>query len=188
MSTSTSADGPGYDSRSYWTNRDYKTSSRLFMQHWMWQLELGYALHPNIPAEIRSKPDLKVADVACGNGAWLFELRAPESAQLDGYDISPNCFGAVEWLPKNISLTGGFDALQPLKEELNGKYDVVHVRAFASIIKQNNVGPFIQTLMGLLSKYKPSISYAANNIGGRAGRIFAVGGIASRKGERKISH
>jgi 2-polyprenyl-3-methyl-5-hydroxy-6-metoxy-1,4-benzoquinol methylase len=153
MAASTSVGGgPNYDEKTYWTNRDYKTSARLTMQHWMWQHELGYALHPKIPEDVRSKSDLKVADVACGNGVWLFELRAPETAQLDGYDLSPNCFGSKEWLPKNVSLVGGFDALQPLKEELRGQYDIVHVRAFASIIKNNNIAPFIQTLTGLLSK------------------------------------
>lgn len=90
--------------------------------------------------------------MACGNGAWLFELRAPETTQLDGYDLSPNCFGAREWLPKNVTLVGGFDALKPLEEDLKGKYDVVHVRAFASIIKNNNVKPFVETLVGLLSE------------------------------------
>lgn len=152
MAASTGPSGPNVDMRTYWTNRDFKTSLRLFMQHWMWQHELGYALHPKIPEEIRSKPDLKIADVACGNGAWLFELKAPETTQLDGYDLSPNCFGAKEWLPKNITLTGGFDALQPLSEELKGKYDIVHVRAFASIPKNNDIAPFIQTLMGFLSE------------------------------------
>ena len=145
------AGGPNFDEKAYWTNRDYKTSSRLFMQHWMWQLQLGYTLHPSIPEAIRTNPNLKIADVACGNGAWLFELQAPETTQLDGYDLSPNCFGAKEWLPKNIKLVGGFDALKPLDEGLKGQYDVVHVRAFSSIVKNNSVAPFLDTLKGLLS-------------------------------------
>ena len=81
------------------------------------------------------------------------ELRAPETAQLDGYDLSANCFGAKEWLPKNMKLMGGFDAMKMLDEELKGQYDIVHVRAFVSIIKNNNAKPFIETLFGLLSKY-----------------------------------
>jgi 2-polyprenyl-3-methyl-5-hydroxy-6-metoxy-1,4-benzoquinol methylase len=147
------AGGPDFDEKTYWTNRDFKTSSRLFMQHWMWQLQLGYELHPSIPPDIRNKPNLKIADVACGNGAWLFELQAPETTQLDGYDLSSNCFGAKEWLPKNVKLVGGFDALKPLNEGLKGLYDIVHVRAFASIVKNNEVKPFIETLKGLLSMF-----------------------------------
>jgi len=81
-----------------------------------------------------------------------------ETAQLDGFDLSPNCFGAKEWLPKNLTLTGGFDALVSLPEDLRGKYDIVHIRAFASIIKNNNVEPLIKTLLGLLSKCKLTVA------------------------------
>jgi 2-polyprenyl-3-methyl-5-hydroxy-6-metoxy-1,4-benzoquinol methylase len=129
----------------------------------MWQLQLGYVLHPSIPESIRTKPDLKIADVACGNGAWLFELQAPETSQLDGYDLSANCFGAKEWLAKNVTLTGDFDALKPLHESLKGQYDIVHIRAVVSIIKNNNVKPLVETLMGLLSKYTRPIHTNVSN-------------------------
>lgn len=149
---SNAAGGYNYNEKTYWTNRDFKTSSRLFMQHWFFQLQLGYVLHPSIP----SKPDIKIADVACGNGAWLLEIRTPEPAQLHGYDISPNCFGAREWLPSNVRLVGGFDAMGELEEGLRGVYDVVHVRAFVSCVKNNEVKPFLETLKGMLSELFPS--------------------------------
>ena len=56
---------PGkYNEKEYWTSRDFKTSARLSMMHWLFTLQLGYALHPSIPESVRSKPDLKIADVA----------------------------------------------------------------------------------------------------------------------------
>lgn len=152
-----SASGPEYDEKSYWTNRDFKTSSRLFMQHWIWQLQLGYVLHPSIPESVRTKPNLKIADVACGNGAWLFELQAPQTTQLDGYDLSANCFGATGWLAKNVTLTGDFDALKPLDASLRGQYDIVHIRAVVSVIKNNNVKPLVETLVGLLSELRSTM-------------------------------
>jgi hypothetical protein len=41
---------------------------RLHLQHWMWNYQLGYLLHPSIPKDV---PDLKVAEVAAGNGCVL---------------------------------------------------------------------------------------------------------------------
>lgn len=38
---------------------------RLTAQHYLWKDVLGFAVHPNIPTRAK---DLKVADVATGNG------------------------------------------------------------------------------------------------------------------------
>ena len=69
----------------YWANQDFETSARYFMngrfsktlahidrfkrlhlQHWIWNYQLGYALHPKIDVNV-NKP-LRVGDVAAGNG------------------------------------------------------------------------------------------------------------------------
>ena len=79
----------------------------------------------------------------------------PATVELDGFDISDSGFGAKEWLPKNVTLTSAFDATskEPLPKNLQAKYDVVHIRAFASIIKNNNVEPLIANLLGMLSRW-----------------------------------
>jgi hypothetical protein len=43
-----------------------KSSRRLHLQHWIWNYQLGYALHPGI--DTSSSSPLRVADVAAGNG------------------------------------------------------------------------------------------------------------------------
>jgi len=145
---------PTYDARQYWNSRDYKTSARLHLQHWIYQSQLGYLLHPSISQSLQKKPDLKVADVACGNGAWLLEVarQVPSTAQLYGFDITDSNYPAKEWLPENVTLTGSFDAISsaPLPKELEGAFDVVHIRAFTSIVKDNKVDPLIKNLLSML--------------------------------------
>lgn len=53
-----------YDVHRYWTSRDYHTSSRWYLQHWIWKYQTGYDLHPSIHS---SKHGLRVADVGTGN-------------------------------------------------------------------------------------------------------------------------
>ncbi|CAD6591305.1 MAG: hypothetical protein ASARMPRED_005303 [Alectoria sarmentosa] len=133
---------------SYALGRGYLASVRLYAQHWMWRFQLGYLLHPTIPQD---KEDLKIADIACGTGIWLIEVARtlPASTQLDGYDISPAQYPPKEWLPKNVNLNV-LDMLDPVPEELIGKYDVVHVGLIVMVVRNENPTPVLNNLMALL--------------------------------------
>ncbi|EDO00055.1 hypothetical protein SS1G_02914 [Sclerotinia sclerotiorum 1980 UF-70] len=48
----------------YLLDRSTLGSSRLYMQHWLWQRLAGHLLHPSIPI----KEKMKIADIACGTG------------------------------------------------------------------------------------------------------------------------
>lgn len=134
------------------TSRGYQDSARLVLQRWLWRYRLGYLLHPSIPA-----PDehIKIADVGTGNAVWLTELcatpRLPAQSELDGFDISADHFPAKEWLPSNISL-GRCDALTEIPEHLVGRYDIVHIRTFAIIVKNNNPRALLSNLIKMLRK------------------------------------
>jgi hypothetical protein len=54
---------------------------RLYLQHWIWNYQTGYVLHPSIP---RSKHGLRVADMGTGNAyvTGFFPVQA------DGHHIS----------------------------------------------------------------------------------------------------
>ncbi|RYP34025.1 hypothetical protein DL767_004467 [Monosporascus sp. MG133] len=151
-----------YDSSSgtstFWIapSRNFRTSARLHLQHFLFQSTLGHLLNPNIPSSVvaDSRP-LKVADLGCGNGAWLIDLdrelsNKGISAQLDGYDINTLNFPASAFLPSSISLKKLDILATPLPEEMIGAYDIVHVRAFVSIIVNSDLTPLLTTVLALL--------------------------------------
>ncbi|KAK8075451.1 hypothetical protein PG997_010114 [Apiospora hydei] len=140
-----------FDPSTYWTApaRNFRTSARLHMQHSLCQKTIGYLLDPTLP---RGSP-LRVADLGCGNGAWLCDLhdefaKAGVSAQLDGYDINPVNFPAPAFLPSTVHLKQ-LDLLKPC-EELTGLYDIVHVRAFGSTLAKTGVAPLLSVVLALL--------------------------------------
>ncbi|KAL7620320.1 hypothetical protein AAE478_009314 [Parahypoxylon ruwenzoriense] len=143
------------DVSAYWVApaRNFRTSARLHLQHLLCQNTLGYLLDSHV--ETAPSHPLAIADLGCGNGIWLTELerelsKKGVSARLDGYDINPVMFPAAAFLPQSITLKK-FDVLsQSLPDDMIGAYDVVHIRAFVSIIVNSNVTPLLSTAMALL--------------------------------------
>ena len=84
---------------------------------------------------------------------WLVELsdQLPPSVELDGFDLSASQYPAGQWLPANVALRV-HDAFTPFPKATIGKYDVVHVALFITLIKNNDPGPLIRNLVTLLSK------------------------------------
>ncbi|KAL9117421.1 MAG: hypothetical protein Q9187_006040 [Circinaria calcarea] len=87
---------------------------------------------------------------------WLLELarHVPTSWTLDGFDVSSEQYPAMEYLPENISLQT-LDAFDDLPAELIGQFDVVHIRAFAVVVKQGDPGPLLMNMIALLSMPDP---------------------------------
>ena len=110
-----------------------------------------YMLNPKIPA---SSPGLAIADVGTGTGVWLFEVgqRLPEPASiLCGIDISDAQFPHHEWLPQGAHFRQ-CDALDPDGPPINldGKFDIVHLRLGISMVKDNNPTNLIRFCSKLL--------------------------------------
>ncbi|KAJ8126877.1 hypothetical protein O1611_g6762 [Lasiodiplodia mahajangana] len=125
-----------YDQSKYWVApaRNYISSTRLRLQH-------------PLP--------LKVADLACGNGTWLTELHSylakhGVSAQPDGFDIHPVNLPHADFLLATVSLKQLDILAKPLPAELLGTYDVVHIRAFASVIPDGDLTPTLSVAYELL--------------------------------------
>lgn len=109
---------------------------------------MGYNIHPDIP--VQDSKDFKIADVGTGTGIWLIDLnRQLPLSCLDGFDVSPDQYPPKEWLPANISLKT-LDIHKPIPEELKGKYDVVHVRLFITVVKNDDPLPILKNLMDML--------------------------------------
>ena len=114
--------------------------------------------------------ELAIADVGTRTGIWLFELdrRLPSpSTRLCGLDISSDQFPRPEWLPLNAQLRE-CNALDPAgpPADLKAAFDVVHVRLFIAIIKNNDPTVLLDFCYNLLKpggylqwdEHEPSIN------------------------------
>lgn len=83
---------------------------------------------------------------------WLIDLnRQLPSAQLDGFDISAEQYPPKQWLPTNLSLST-LDIFPPVPEELIGKYDIIHVRLFILVVRDDDPTPILRNLISMLSQ------------------------------------
>ncbi|MCJ1247847.1 hypothetical protein MMC30_005062 [Trapelia coarctata] len=82
---------------------------------------------------------------------WLIDLarQVDPSWKLEGFDISDLQYPVKEYLPENVSL-GILDIFGDIPEDLVGKFDIVHIRAFVLVVKCGNPGPLIENLNKLL--------------------------------------
>lgn len=157
MTTSSSQAPEEFDPTKFWTApaRNFRTSGRLHLQHFLMQNTLGYLLEPAVEKSLAaSSQPLKVADLGCGNGVWLTELHSQlgdnVSAQLDGFDVNPVNFPDAAYLPASVRLQK-FDVLaDTLPAEMIGVYDLVHIRAFVSMILDGNLRPLLSVVLKLL--------------------------------------
>ncbi|QSZ29229.1 hypothetical protein DSL72_003741 [Monilinia vaccinii-corymbosi] len=137
--------------KEYPLERSTMGTSRLYVQHYLWQRLLGHLLHPSIPI----KENIKIADIACGTGIWLLDVAkqladSNTSAQLDGFDISSAQYPPSGLLPSNVKLDI-LDIFEPVPEALWGKYDVVHIGLLCLVVRDCNPGPVLDNLLKLLS-------------------------------------
>jgi hypothetical protein len=65
-------------------------------------------------------------------------------------------FPPPDWLPSNVSLRT-LDILQPVPDELKGQYDVVCIRYFGVLIRNNDPVFVLRNLVDLLSMILPLI-------------------------------
>lgn len=114
---------------------------------------------------------------------WLVELaqESPQTWQLEGYDVNANHLPATEYLPRNVTMRI-LDIFDDIPDELVEKFDVVHVRVFAAIIKNNDPNPFLKNIMRLLSKYNFALRSWRNtrDSGRKLSSRTAVGACSSQ--------
>ncbi|KAI0376444.1 hypothetical protein F5Y04DRAFT_266301 [Hypomontagnella monticulosa] len=151
-----------FNPSTYWLApaRNFRTSARLHLQHLLFQNTLGYLLEPHVQNYVEettatNAKQLRIADLACGNGVWLLDVARElsdkgVSAQLDGYDVNSVNFPSPAFLPQSVTFKKLDILAKPLPEELIGAYDVVHIRAFVSIIINEDTTPFLSSVLALL--------------------------------------
>ncbi|KAJ5946143.1 hypothetical protein N7454_002982 [Penicillium verhagenii] len=129
-------DHPLYNT--YLLKRNRAEATRLGSQHLLWKLHMNHVLHPDIPI----KENMAIADIGAGTG---FTLRL-ESQRT----ISPILtFPLPEYRPSNATFDV-LDFLGELPSSLVGQCDVVHLRAWAFIIRDNGPSRLIQNAAKML--------------------------------------
>ncbi|KAI1496242.1 S-adenosyl-L-methionine-dependent methyltransferase [Biscogniauxia marginata] len=137
------ASGPDYV-----FTRDYLDNNRINLQHYLWRQLFGYLTHPKIPTD---NPNIRIADVGTGTGIWLTDIGAqlPSSVQLDGLDISFDATPPPSWLPPNVRLQH-WDIKEDVPDDLAGKFDIVNIRHFCFVFKNDDIQPVLKNLVRLL--------------------------------------
>lgn len=69
---------------------------------------------------------------------------------IDGFDISGDQYPSAAWVSGNISLYE-HDAFRPFPSEYHGKYDLVNLRFFMTLLNGQNLNQVLQNIMALLS-------------------------------------
>ncbi|KAL3495139.1 hypothetical protein BJX62DRAFT_233785 [Aspergillus germanicus] len=133
----------------YMIQTNSQSVARLNLQHYWIEESLGYLLHPDIPVP----ENAKVADIATGTGIWPLSFSRlpsiPSTVQIHGFDITDAMFPPADWLPANVSLRT-LDILQPIPDELKGQYDVVCIRYFGVLIRNNEPEFVLRNLVDML--------------------------------------
>ncbi|KAJ5103673.1 hypothetical protein N7532_004202 [Penicillium argentinense] len=120
---------------------------RLERQYKVWQVNIGYLLHPKIP----QRDGMRVADVGTGTGIWLRDLAAVllDDCKLDGFDLSGAMFFNEKPPPPNVKFHQ-HNLLEPFPAELIGQYDVVNVCAMVVALSSDEWKPALCNLISLL--------------------------------------
>lgn len=74
----------------------------------------------------------------------------PEAA-IDAFDISLDQCPPQEWLPKSISIRR-LDIYSPLPADLVEKYDIINVRLFICVVRDNDPVPVLNNILKMLSQ------------------------------------
>lgn len=108
---------------------------------------LGYDIHPTIAARLPEDP--RIADIGTASAHFLLKL-APiyPKGKFHGYDISPHFFPSE--IPENVKLLI-LDARKPIPKELEGTYDLVHVRLLSMGLLESD-WPFVVANLSRLLK------------------------------------
>lgn len=75
----------------------------------------------------------------------------PESCQFVGLDIDTSQAPPTEWLPSNVSMRQ-WDVTQEVPADLVGQFDVVQIRLFIFVIKDNDPLPILRNIIKLISE------------------------------------
>lgn len=123
-------------------------SCRLTAQHHLITQRIGGLIYPAISNEIRSRKDLAIADVGCGNGIWAIEAAEEYPlAEVIGIDISDAQF---PWTCPENCCFHVLDMMRPVDQDYKGCFDLINVRLLAGSLEGKEFTPIIDNLHQML--------------------------------------
>ncbi|RAO72382.1 uncharacterized protein BHQ10_008394 [Talaromyces amestolkiae] len=136
----------------YVFDRNHQGASvRLNYQHFLiTTLTDNQLLHQATQDRIDLSTPHRVADIGTGTAIWPMQLaqKLPHW-QIDGFDISGDQYPSATWVSPNITIHE-HDAFQPLLSEYHGKYDIVNLRFFITLLNGQILNQLLQNIMALL--------------------------------------
>ncbi|KAF1956046.1 hypothetical protein CC80DRAFT_492947 [Byssothecium circinans] len=130
----------------YILGRNFASSSRLNLSHFLWKQTLGFNIHASIP----TSGFRRIADVATGTAIWPLDVASElPSAEVDGFDIALDQCPAKDLLPR-IRRLEKWNLFDEPNESMLGRYDIVHVRLVIFVVRNHDPRDIIRNLMKLL--------------------------------------
>ena len=128
------------------------TKQRLNLQHAMWLQHFGYNLHPSLARTLDGKSDVSIADIGTGTAIWTLQLAEQyPGVSFTGFDISNAQYPHPSTLPSNVSLRI-WDVHTEPPMEIQGKFDIVHLRALISVVPEGDPSSVLNRCLALSSK------------------------------------
>jgi hypothetical protein len=138
-------------------SQDIEEDKRLNSQHDVIKHAIldGHLIHPSIPL---SDVQGSIADVACGTGIWLEDVRKTHFASheggkerapiLVGFDVNSHAFDIT--LGPSIKLVQ-HDCTREFASEYIGKFELVNMRGLAYAIPREGFSRLLSNVIKLLS-------------------------------------
>ncbi|KAF3404183.1 hypothetical protein DPV78_003382 [Talaromyces pinophilus] len=145
------ASNPTDQPRYVFDRNHQRASVRLNYQHFLITgLTDNQLLHQATQDHFDLTTPHRVADIGTGTAIWPMQLAQNlPHWQIDGFDISGDQYPSAAWVSGNIRLYE-HDAFQPFPSEYHGKYDLVNLRFFMTLLNGQNLNRVLQNVMALL--------------------------------------
>ena len=84
---------------------------------------------------------------------WLLDLAKilHPTTQLDGFDIDIADCPPKEWLPPNVQMHQ-LDIFEEIPQHLVGIYDIIQLRLFQVVVRDNDPVPLLKNVLKMLSR------------------------------------
>lgn len=69
--------------------------------------------------------------------------------EYHGFDLTSSHFPGSPWLPENVNFSV-WDLFTGIPAHMQEAFDIVHIRAIASAVRNNDIQPIVHKLLGLL--------------------------------------
>lgn len=111
----------------YFLDRDWQSSARLSLQHYICTRRLGYLVHPTISKTLAPQDAPQILDLATGNGIWAIEAHNQyPNAIFTCLDLAGNQFPPFGSVPETMKFEL-YNFFDPVPDKFKEKFDIIHI-------------------------------------------------------------